>query len=114
LEQETANRQQISQQVERLASALRLPILVAGDFNMPADSTIYRRYWNSYTNAFTSRGFGYGWTSHETIRGLEIGARIDHILSGEGLKPRHCMVGLDVGSDHFPLFAEIDRTPVKQ
>jgi vancomycin resistance protein VanJ len=114
LEEETVNRQQTSQQVERLASAMHLPVLVAGDFNMPADSTIYRRYWSSYSNAFTSRGFGYGWTSHETIRGLEIGARIDHILAGEGLTPRRCRVGLDVGSDHCPLFAEIDRIPVRQ
>jgi vancomycin resistance protein VanJ len=113
LEEETVNRQQTSQQIEWLASSMHLPVLVAGDFNMPADSSIYRRYWNSYANAFTSRGFGYGWTSHETIRGLEIGARIDHILTGEGLTPRHCMVGPDVGSDHYPLFAEIDRITVK-
>jgi endonuclease/exonuclease/phosphatase family metal-dependent hydrolase len=112
LEQETDNRQQTSQQVERLASEVRLPVLVAGDFNMPTDSSIYRRYWNSYSNAFTIRGFGYGYTAHETIRGLEIGSRLDHILAGEGLTPRLCRVGPNVGSDHLPLFAEIDRIAV--
>jgi vancomycin resistance protein VanJ len=114
LEQETVNRQQTSQQVERLASAARLPVLVAGDFNMPPDSSIYRRYWNRYSNAFTNRGFGYGFTAHETIRGLEIGARLDHILAGEGLTPRRCRLGPDVGSDHLPLFAEIDRIAANQ
>ncbi len=109
LEQETADRRQVSRYVERLASAMRLPVLVAGDFNMPADSSIYRVSWNGYANAFSKRGFGYGWTSRETVRGLKMGARIDHVLAGKGLAPRRCVVGPDVGSDHLPLFAEIDQ-----
>ena len=38
------------------------PFLIAGDFNMPADSTIYRRCWSTFTNVFSGAGFGFGHT----------------------------------------------------
>jgi exonuclease III len=88
------------------------PLIVAGDFNMPADSSIYRRYWGKYTNAFSSAGFGFGNTKHSPVAGWSFGARIDHILTGPGFRAVRCWVGPDVGSDHLPVLADIGLEPL--
>jgi endonuclease/exonuclease/phosphatase family metal-dependent hydrolase len=79
------------------------PLLLAGDFNTPPESTIYREFWSRYTNAFSSTGLGFGLT-YFTRRG---GWRIDHILAGPGWRCRRCWVGPTVGSAHRPVIAEL-------
>ncbi len=84
------------------------PKIIVGDFNMPVESTIYRRYWSSMRNAFSTTGFGLGFTKMTEKRGWTYGARIDHILYSP---PWHCVrawVGPDIGSDHRPLVADFD------
>jgi endonuclease/exonuclease/phosphatase (EEP) superfamily protein YafD len=80
------------------------PVIIAGDFNLPTDSDIYRLYWSSYTNAFSSAGLGFGHTKFTRWFGI----RIDHILAGPGWRCRRCWVGPDVGSDHRPVLADLD------
>ena len=111
LNAETAHRWRTSQEMQRAVNALPPPVIVAGDFNMPADSAIYRKYWGDYINAFTTTGSGYGWTEWATVRAIKVGVRIDHVLTGEGLTPSFCETGTDVGSDHLPLIAHICRVP---
>ena len=41
------------------------------------------------------------------IKGLPIGIRIDHLLTGPGLVPKVCEVGPDIGSDHLPVIADL-------
>jgi endonuclease/exonuclease/phosphatase family metal-dependent hydrolase len=82
------------------------PVVIAGDFNMPADSDIYQQFWSSYCNAFSSAGLGYGYTRFTRWHGV----RIDHVLTGPGWRCRRCWVGSDVGSDHLPVLAELDWT----
>jgi endonuclease/exonuclease/phosphatase (EEP) superfamily protein YafD len=79
------------------------PRLIAGDFNLPADSAIFRRHWGRYTDCFSTAGWGWGWTKYTRW----FGARIDHVLAGPGWACPHCVVGPDVGSDHRPLVAEL-------
>lgn len=79
-------------------------VLLAGDFNMPAESVIFRRLWSRYTDAFLAAGLGFGHTKFTRW----FGVRIDHILAGPGWRIRRCWVGPDVGSDHRPLIADID------
>jgi len=79
------------------------PRLIAGDFNLPADSAIFRRHWGRYTDCFSTAGWGWGWTKYTRW----FGARIDHVLAGPGWDCPHCVVGPDVGSDHRPLVAEL-------
>jgi hypothetical protein len=110
LVEETDFRWRVAQQVRRHIEILTLPVIVAGDFNTPPDSSLYRQVWNGYANAFSNVGLGFGWTQRVSIRGLSFSTRIDHILSGRGLVPRLCQVGPDVGSDHLPLLADISRT----
>ncbi len=81
--------------------------IVAGDFNMPTDSAIYRDVWSNYLNAFSVAGFGFGYTKWTPVDGWQFGLRIDHVLATPGMKARGCWVGPDVGSDHLPLLAEI-------
>jgi vancomycin resistance protein VanJ len=83
------------------------PLIIAGDFNMPADSSIYRNYWSKYTNAFSTAGFGGGHTKLSPLAGYSYGARIDHILTGRGWRTVDCYVGPDVGSDHLPIIADL-------
>jgi endonuclease/exonuclease/phosphatase (EEP) superfamily protein YafD len=83
------------------------PSILAGDFNMPVDSTIYRRYWAEFRDAFFDAGLGFGYTEWPYLRGRHFGVRIDHVLTGSGWRCRRCWVGPDVGSDHLPLLADL-------
>jgi vancomycin resistance protein VanJ len=78
------------------------PVLIAGDFNTPPDSTVYREYWSDFTNAFSQAGCGWG-NTHFTRR---TGVRIDHQLAGPGWTCRRCWVGPDIGSEHRPVIAD--------
>lgn len=105
----TAYRRRASQEVRASLAGLSGPTIIAGDFNMPVDSTIYRQVWKGYGNAFSRSGFGYGWTQRAKSKKLTtIGIRIDHILTSPGLEVRTCTVGPDVGSDHLPLIADVE------
>lgn len=90
----------------RWAGQVQGRVLLAGDFNLPCESAIYRQYWSRYTDAFSvaGLGLGYTWFSHWH------GVRIDHILAGAGWRCRRCWVGPDIGSDHRPLIADLEWT----
>ncbi len=97
-------------EAEHVSNSLRNisdSLVIAGDFNMPVESTIYRNTWGGYFNAFSRAGFGCGATAFQERGGLWNSARIDHVLHAEGWQSRSCWVGADVGSDHLPLFADL-------
>ena len=109
LDAEIDTRWEESKDVHWLASGLASPIL-AGDFNLPADSAIYRAYWSEYRDAFSDGGLGFGYTEWPRVPGRFFGIRIDHVLTGPGWRCRRCWVGPDIGSDHLPLIADLSRT----
>lgn len=109
LERQTKARWLAATEVQKYLSGIALPLLVVGDFNTPPDSPLFREVWDGYYNAFSETGFGYGWTQRVSVRGLPFGARIDHVLTRNGLKPLLCEVGPDMGSDHLPLIADVAR-----
>ena len=80
--------------------------ILAGDFNLPRDSTIFRSQLSGFTDAFTVAGLGWGLTyySHWTE------VRIDHILMGKNWQCDRCWVGPDVGSPHRPVIADLSRS----
>jgi endonuclease/exonuclease/phosphatase (EEP) superfamily protein YafD len=84
------------------------PKIVVGDFNMPADSGIYRDTWSFLQNAFSSTGFGFGFTKITRQHGWEYGTRIDHILYSPPWRCLRVWVGPDIGSDHLPLLADFE------
>ena len=85
-----------------LAGPMR-PTLILGDFNLPAESAIYRRSWGSFRNAFGRAGWGTGYTKHTRFWGV----RIDHVLATSDVGTRDSFIGHDVGSDHLPLIADL-------
>jgi vancomycin resistance protein VanJ len=101
----TRIRRRQSETVSRLAAGLPGGVLLAGDLNMPPDSSVYAEYWAQFENAFSSAGLGFG-NTHFTRR---TAVRVDHILAVRGWKPRHCWVGPDIGSAHRPLIADLER-----
>jgi vancomycin resistance protein VanJ len=92
-----------SENVAREAGAVTGPVLLAGDFNTPPESVIFRRSWGGYTDAFASSGWGWGYT----FRNWRTMVRIDHILAGAGWGCERCWVGPDVGSPHHPVLADL-------
>jgi endonuclease/exonuclease/phosphatase (EEP) superfamily protein YafD len=82
---------------------VRGPVLVAGDFNTPTDSTIYSDFWSDFTNAFSEGGLGWGHTHYTNRTRL----RIDHILAGPGWSCGSCWVGPDINSEHRPVIADL-------
>ncbi len=80
-------------------------IVVAGDFNMPVDSALYRDYWSRFQNAFSIAGAGFGFTK----RSRTLALRIDHVLADDTWQVVSAAVGPDVGSDHRPVIARIER-----
>ena len=82
--------------------------IVVGDFNTPVESAIYRQYWSWLDNAFSTAGFGFGFSKVTEKLGLSYGTRIDHVLYTPPWRCVRAWVGSDIGSDHLPLVAEFD------
>jgi hypothetical protein len=79
------------------------PIIIMGDFNMTVKSSIYRKNYSHYRNAFNEAGLGFGYTKHTRI----LSTRIDHILFSDDINIINAKVGDDIGSDHSPLIATL-------
>jgi len=100
----SACRERQSKLVSDLALAQGPATLLAGDFNTPDDSPIFRRAWASFSDAFTIAGWGFGRTFYTRRTAI----RIDHILAGPAWRCRRCWVGPTVGSPHLPVIADIE------
>ena len=83
------------------------PRLVAGDFNMPVESAIFRAHWGSMTDGWEAAGLGFGYTR---LAGW-ISLRIDHVLADSSWSVQSARVLPDYGSDHLPVMVEVDRKP---
>jgi endonuclease/exonuclease/phosphatase (EEP) superfamily protein YafD len=104
LQANMALRARESAELSRWISRSEGDVVIAGDFNMPSESLIYRQAWGRFTDAFAAAGLGLGHTKSTRLYGI----RIDHILAGPGWHCRRCWVGPDVGSDHFPVLADLE------
>ena len=89
--------------VRALAGAYEPPLVVAGDFNMPPESRIFRAHWGDLRDAFAQAGSGFGFTRHNGW----IRARIDHVLTDDRWHTAEAEVWRDLGSDHRPLVVEL-------
>jgi vancomycin resistance protein VanJ len=96
-----------SERLARKAGDVAGPVLLMGDFNTPPESAIFRRVWAPFTDAFTAAGWGWGYT----FESKRVAVRIDHILTGRGLKCDRCWVAASVGSPHRPVLADIVWPP---
>jgi vancomycin resistance protein VanJ len=103
LEDNTSLRELESRRARDWANKGRGPMLVAGDFNMPIESAIYRESWGDLENAFSAVGNGFGMTKDNGW----IKARIDHVLSGPGWRPKRVRIGRFLDSDHWPVIVDL-------
>jgi endonuclease/exonuclease/phosphatase family metal-dependent hydrolase len=82
-----------------------IPLIIAGDFNMPAESSIFRRYWGDYTDAYGRCSTGYGYTKWTRWWGI----RIDHVLYDDRWECLGVLVYRSMGGDHQPLIVDLRR-----
>lgn len=102
----TFNAYRRHRQVEGVAAAARAsshPVIVAGDFNLPALSHIVRDNLGDLADAFASAGRGFGYTYPTKLPFL----RIDRIFTGHGLHAVDFQVGDTRASDHLCVGAVI-------
>jgi vancomycin resistance protein VanJ len=84
--------------------AVAIPFLVAGDFNLPVESAIYKQDWGDLQNMFSRCGRGFGRTKLTALYGI----RIDHVV---GSKQWQCVdariLASPYGGDHLPLVVDL-------
>jgi len=83
---------------------LKGPVILAGDFNTPPSGRIYGSLRQRYADAFQNRGWGWGYTYPARLPLL----RIDHIFHTSDWRTVDAAVGARAGSDHRPVFAELE------
>jgi endonuclease/exonuclease/phosphatase family metal-dependent hydrolase len=104
LEANTAMRASESEELSQWVSRSQGHVVIAGDFNMPSESLVYKQAWGRYRDAFDAAGLGLGHSKFTRWYGI----RIDHIDYGSGWNCRRCWVGPEVGSDHHPVLADLE------
>jgi endonuclease/exonuclease/phosphatase (EEP) superfamily protein YafD len=80
------------------------PFVIAGDTNLPALSSMSRRYFADLHDAFDDVGFGLGYTFPAKRPWM----RIDRALAKDGIRFVDVRVGKLGASDHRPLFVDFD------
>lgn len=85
------------------------PIVVMGDFNTPTWSPFFQSFLKR-TGLVDAAGTGWPATTRFSRRFAEFfhfGSPIDHILVSPSIEVKRFELGPDVGSDHFPVFADL-------
>ena len=107
LQQTNENRDRESEELVRWLNEWDDLAIVAGDFNTPTESHIYRRDWSQFKNGFDQAGTGFGFTKWTEFRSFNYGMRIDHILTSKDWRTQNIKLGQDIGSDHLPVMATV-------
>ncbi len=94
---------QAEQLLKAVISGSKEPILLAGDFNMPADSQMMDLFRAFFRLGFDEVGWGFGYTRPSAFPWIGI----DHILATPEWQFTRCWIGPNVGSDHLPVLAEV-------
>ena len=99
-----------SQRIRDFLAADTGPFIVAGDFNTPVESPIYRHFYRDFSDAFGTTAFGYGYTHYTAVSDL----RLDHLLGGRGVRWTSCRIGPPIGTPHRPIVADAVIVPADQ
>jgi vancomycin resistance protein VanJ len=89
--------------VARYARKEVLPVIIAGDTNLPGLSRVYRDNLARYTDGFRAGSWGFGYTFPARFPLL----RLDRILAGEALRFAAFRIGCKGASDHLCVVADI-------
>jgi len=80
----------------------RIPALIAGDFNAPANDAVYKLLEPEFKDAFNEAGSGWGNTYHRALPML----RIDHIYASDKFLPVRARAVGNSKSDHRMVVAD--------
>jgi vancomycin resistance protein VanJ len=106
LREETALRVGQTRELARRARGETLPVVIAGDTNLPALSPILHDQLGRYQDAFRAAGWGFGYTYPINLfRWM----RIDRILVSDALRVVRFQIGGSDASDHLCVVAELQR-----
>lgn len=98
-------------QARRLAAEIATrerPLVVAGDLNAAEASPVVRALLaHDLRDAFSSAGFGYGYTHGHSLRLGFSFLRIDHILVSSEIGVRDAFAGGREASEHRPVIADL-------
>jgi endonuclease/exonuclease/phosphatase family metal-dependent hydrolase len=81
-----------------------LPVVIAGDLNLPGLSPVFARELSQFQDGFRKAGWGFGYTfPKHKIPWM----RIDRVLASEQLRFVSFQVGQDTASDHAAVVADL-------
>lgn len=78
--------------------------VMAGDFNMTTNESLYHDYFSSFKNSIDEAGFGINYTKFTAWHGV----RIDHILTSNNIKVENAKVTPSLGGDHRAIVSTIN------
>ncbi len=107
LVENTALRRMQAEAIAALAAASANPVIIAGDTNLPGPSRIFTTSLSRWQDGFAAAGRGLGYTFPAGRRFAWM--RIDRILAGPALRFLDFAVGSGRGSDHYCVWADIER-----
>lgn len=92
------------------AEAPGTPVVVLGDFNTPTWSPFFQSFLKK-SGLVDAAGTAWPGTTRFSRRWFSkyvyYGSPVDHILVSRNIEVKHFEVGPDIGSDHFPVFADL-------
>ena len=97
-------------QVETIAhdaAGETLPVVIAGDTNLPGLSRVFGRNLSGYTDGFRAAGWGFGYTY--PVGKHSPWMRIDRVLASGALRFVGFQVGTSEASDHHCVVADLQR-----
>ena len=85
-----------------------LPLIVAGDFNIPDHGYMYRLFSANLIDSFKERGSGFGWTfpghlSNTLLNPFCPWLRLDYIFCNKKFSPTYFKTGQAHQSQHLPI-----------
>lgn len=84
------------------------PVILGGDLNAPEASLVVRTLLEAgLRDAFSTAGFGYGYTYGHALRPGFSFLRIDHLLVSPQIGVADCHAGGSQGSEHRPVIADL-------
>jgi len=90
--------------VAELSAHEQLPVVIAGDTNLPNSSVTLRQNFGRYSDAFRAASWGFGYTFPDKHPFL----RLDRIMSGPELRFTSFRIGCRGVSDHLCVVADIE------
>ncbi len=94
------------------ANAAPLPVIIAGDTNLPGSSWAFAHCMGGFQDGFAKAGNGFGYTFPSTKR-RRPWMRIDRVLANDRFRFLHFEVAPPMSSDHRAVIADLEPTDAR-